>query len=125
MENKERKDALYFVMEQACCLAQATGRETDDFRVCQATAEYLTDGSEAAMTDFRARTSAMKRDPDADYDTEQYDGKRGDARQAVSALVMLGTAADTREEKRSLLLKAADLIAAFYGMDGTLEAFPA
>ena len=118
MQNTE-KGALYFVTEQACCLAQASGRETEDFRACRDAAEYLTDGDAGAFAAFRERTETVQHDATGreDYDTEQYEGKRDDVREAVSALVCSGTAPDTPEEKRGILLRAAELIAAFYDED--------
>ena len=125
MPSIENKGALYFVTEQACCLVQATGRETDDFRACQAAAEYLAGGDAETMAAFRERTDAMNHDPSADYDTEQYEGKRKDVGEAVSALNVLGTAEDTPEQVKGLLLKVADIIAAFYDMDNVVTAVPA
>ena len=125
MPSIENKGALYFVTEQACCLAQAQGRETDDFRACQAAAEYLAGGDAETMAAFTERTGTIKRDPDADYDTEQYEGKRKDVGEAVSALNVLGTAEDTPEQVKGLLLKVADIIAAFYDMENVVTAIPA
>ncbi|MDR1604068.1 MAG: hypothetical protein LBS10_04665 [Gracilibacteraceae bacterium] len=120
---QKQKDALYFVTEQACCLAQATGRETDDFHACQDAAAYLADGDAEALADFRGRTGAVQRDLTGleDYDTEQYDGKIEDVREAVSALNVLGTAGDTPEETRGTLLKVAEIIAAFYDIDNNVS----
>jgi hypothetical protein len=127
MQSTRQKDALYFITEQACCLAQASGRETDDFRACRDAAEHLADGDAGALADFLERTGAVQFDPAGfeDYDTEQYDGKENDVREAVSALVCLGARADMPEEKRGRILKAADIIAAFYGMDCVMQATPA
>jgi hypothetical protein len=119
MTSTTTKDALYFVTEQACCLAQAQGRETDDFRACQEAAQYLAENDEAALADFNERTGATKRDLTGleDYDTEQYNGKEDDIRAAVTALSGLGRAEDTPEDVRVALFKTADLIAAFYDLD--------
>jgi len=119
MQTTTQKDALYFVTEQACCLIQASGRDTDDFRACHEAAEYITDGDAGAFAAFQERTSAAQHDPTGleDYDTEQYEGKIHDVREAVSALVCSGIAPDTPDEKRGVLLKAADLVAAFYDLE--------
>jgi hypothetical protein len=123
----ENKDALYFVTEQACCLAQAMGRDTDDFRACQDAAAYLADGDAEALAAFRERTEAVQCDLTGleDYDTEQYEGKTEDVREAVSALNVLGTAGDTPEEARGALLKVAEIIAAFYDVENNVTAVPA
>jgi len=127
MNDTKDKGALYFVTEQACCLAQAQGRETDDFRDFQKVAEYLADGDAGAIADFKERTGAMKHDLTGleDYDTEQYDGKENDVRDAVSALSCLGSTPDTPDVIRGALLKAADIIAAFYDVDNVVSAVPA
>jgi cytosine/adenosine deaminase-related metal-dependent hydrolase len=127
MQSTMQKDALYFVTEQACCLAQATGRETDDFRTCQDAAEYLARGDAETLTAFWERTEAVQRDLTGyeDYDTEQYEGKIKDARDAVSSLSRLGAADGTPEKVRGSLLKAADIIAAFYDVDDAVPAVPA
>jgi hypothetical protein len=123
----EKKDALYFLVEQACCLAQTSGMETEHFRACRDAAEYLVGGNTSAVKAFDERTGAVKRDITGceDYDTEEYDGKRNDVRAAVIELTGLGRSIDTPDEKRGILQAAADLIAGFYGMDGILEASPA
>jgi hypothetical protein len=127
MQSTTKKDALYFVTEQACCLAQASGRDTDDFRACHDTAEYLTDGDACAFTAFQARAGAVQHDLTGyeDYDTEQYDGKRDDVASAVSALNAHGSAQDTPDGIRGTLLKAADIIAAFYDVDNAVASVPA
>ena len=125
--NNDSKSAFYFVTEQACCLAQASGRDTDDFRACHDAAEYLSDGNEEMLAAFTERTSAVKRDLTGleDYDTEQYDGKEQDINEAVSALSFFGTAEDTPEQIRGSLLTAADLIACFYDVDNAISAVTA
>jgi len=122
----ENSTALYFLTEQACCLAQVSGRETDDFRVCREAVEYLSDGCADALGDFLARTDAVKLDPTGleDYDIEEYPGKDHDVHAAVSLLESLGHNTDTPADKQALLIKAANLIADFYGIDDTPEATP-
>ena len=122
-----KNDALYFVTEQACCLAQATGRDTDDFRACQDAAEFITDGDPCAFTAFQARAGAVQRDLTGheDYDTEQYEGKDDDVREAVSALNCTGSAPDTPDGIRGALLKSAEIIAAFYDVENNVTAIPA
>ena len=127
MNDTKDKGALYFVTEQACCLAQAQGRETEDFRAFQEVAEFITNGNADALADFKERTEAVKQDftHSEDYDTEQYEGKRDDVREAVSALSYQGSAPETPDGIRAALLKAADIIAAFYDMDNAVVATPA
>ncbi len=122
----EKKDALYFLKEQACCLAQSSGTETEHFRACREATEYLAGDAPEAVRVFNERTGAVKRDltGNKDYDTEDYDGKRADVRAALIELDGLANKTDTPTEKRGILMAAADLIAGFYGMDGTLEASP-
>ena len=115
----ENSTALYFLTEQACCLAQSSGRETDFFRACREAAEYLADGDADALGNFLTRTSAVAFDPTGleDYDTEEYEGKRQDVRAAVSWLENLAHSADTPEDKRAPLIETANIIADFYGLD--------
>jgi hypothetical protein len=122
----EKKSALYFITEQACCLAQAQGTAGEDFLTCQKAAEFLADDDTDAIMAFYERTSEVKRDLTGleDYDTEEYEGKRNDVRAAVIELTKLSTSEDIPSDKREALMKVADLIAGFYGMDGTLEARP-
>jgi len=118
MRTAKQKSALYFVTEQACCLAQATGMDTDEFRACRDAAEYLANGNSGAMSDFHEQTSAVKRDPTGleDYDTESYEGKELDMRDAVIQLMQHGLCDCTPEAIRPQLLKTADMIADFYGV---------
>jgi len=119
-----RGDALWFVTEQACCLALASGRETDDFRACQAAAESLADGDAGALAYFGERTAAVTHDDTGfeDYDTESYEGKENDLREAVTRLAHLGLDMQAPVEKREAFMKAADLIAGFYDADDVLTA---
>jgi len=120
-----RGDALWFVTEQACCLAQASGRETGDFSACRAAVEYLSDGDAGALAYFSEQTAAVTHDQagDADYDTENYEGKENDMRKAVTKLAHLGLGLDLTAplEQREAYMKAADLIAGFYGADDVLN----
>ncbi|MDR1070812.1 MAG: hypothetical protein LBL37_08545 [Gracilibacteraceae bacterium] len=124
MANTETKDALWFVTEQACCLAQATGRYTDDFRVCRATAEYLTNGDTDALARFDEITNAVKRDETGleDFDTVEYEGKADDVRVVVTRLANFGLDLTAPEDWRAAFMKAADLVASFYGADDALDA---
>ena len=117
MTDAESRAALYFLTEQACCLAQSSGRETDWFRACREAVEYLTGGDADAMEDFLTRTDAVEPASTEDYDTEEYEGKECDVRTAVSLLEHLSLDVGTPDSKRGPLKKAADLIAGFYGMD--------
>lgn len=127
MTSTENSTALCFLTEQACCLAQARGKETDDFRACREAAEYLAVGDADALSDFLTRTDAVEIDllGYEDYATEEYEGKDQDIRTAVSRLETLGHNAGTPADKRVPLIKAANLIADFYDLDGAPETTPA
>jgi hypothetical protein len=114
MTTTTTKDALYFVTEQACCLRLVQSEETDDFRACREAAHYLAGGD---LKGFDERTNAVKHNPTQDYNTEQYEGKSADVRHAVAELARLGQSADTPADKCDPLMKVAEIIAAFYGMD--------
>jgi len=118
------KDALYFLTEQARCLAQASGRETDDFRVCLESAEYLANGDADTLAHFREQTEAVRRDPTglADYDVEDYDGKATDLCAALNELALLGLDETVPEAARQALLKAAEIISGFYEAGSVLDA---
>jgi hypothetical protein len=125
--NTNSKNALYFLTEQACCLAQNQGVETEHFHVCRETAEYLADGNTDIIKAFDERTGSVKRDftGQEDYITENYEGKRDDVRAAVVELTNLSKNTNTPDDKRGATTAAAYLIASFYGMDGVLEEYPA
>jgi len=121
----EQRGAIYFLTEQACCLVLAQGTtDTDDFRVCRESVEYLTGGDAMSVEEFLTRTGVVKGDPGglADYDTEEYDRKKRDMLAAVSALARRYQDPATPEDIRPTLLKAADLVASFYGAENALEA---
>jgi hypothetical protein len=119
MTSTQSKGVLCFLTEQAYCLAQAGGRETEDFLACRETALYLANGDAEAIAAFDERTGAVARDwsGDEDYDTEDYAGKRNDVRAAVAELENRGRDTATPEAMRGTLMKTADLIADFYGLD--------
>jgi hypothetical protein len=73
MTTSSEKKALYFITEQACCLAQVQGTAGEDFLACQKAAEYLAGDDTDAIIAFDERTSAVKRDLSGleDYDTEE------------------------------------------------------
>jgi hypothetical protein len=104
-------------MEQACCLAQARGKDFAEVATCREAAEYLTGGDAAKLCDFDVNIANTEYNPKADYDVEDYEGKDGDLTKAVAELVQLGNAGDAPDGKRGALLKAADMIACFYGLD--------
>jgi hypothetical protein len=115
----KRGTTAWFLTEQACCLAQAGHRESDDFRACLNAAKYLAGGETDALT---VRADIAMCDPDADYDTEDYQGKDRDLAGAIYTLLARGHDAGTPEQARTALLRSADLIAAFYGADLELTA---
>jgi len=77
-------------------------------------------GDGDALSDFLTRTDAVEIDllGYEDYATEEYEGKDQDVRAAVSRLESLGHDAGTPTDKRVPLIKAANLIADFYDLDG-------
>jgi hypothetical protein len=88
------------------------------------TAEYLTNGDTDALARFDEITNAVKRDETGleDFDTTEYEGKADDARAAVTMLANRGLDLKAPEDQRAAFMKAADLVASFYGADDALEA---
>ena len=120
MTINEIKKAVYFLTEQVCCLKQAHGKETEDTNICEKAVRFLTKGDPKLMQQFKERTAAVKHDPNADYDTEQYEGKDADIRAAIANLAKLAIDPGTAAEKGELLNKGASMIAEFYGMEDLL-----
>jgi hypothetical protein len=112
-----KKDSIYFITEQACCLAQSTGRETEHFKACEQAVRYLAKGDPEILQSFAELTEAVKLDPDADYDTEQYEGKDADVRAAVAELELIAKDPGTPAEDAKALKHTADIIADFYGLE--------
>ena len=73
MTSSEIKKAIYFLTEQASCLLQAHGKETKHFKICEQAVHYLVKGDPELLKPFKERMAVTTHDPDADYDTEQYD----------------------------------------------------
>jgi hypothetical protein len=119
---KKRGSAAWFLTEQACCLAQADRRDTDDFHACKEAAEYLAGNDTEVMDEFLAHTGAVEPNPDADYDTEVYNGKDRDLAGALYTLLTLASDTETPERMRKTLENSAGLITAFYGADLELTA---
>jgi NTP pyrophosphatase (non-canonical NTP hydrolase) len=113
--------AIYFLTEQAHCLIQARGKDNEHFKICEKAVRYLTKGDPELLQPFKERTSDVKHDPDADYDTEQYDGKEADMLVAVEYLANLANDPGTPADKAGILKQGADLIAGFYGKEGVLS----
>ena len=120
MNSNEIKNAVYFLTEQAYCLAQARSKESEFFKLCEEAVRYLVKGDPELLLPFKERTDAVKYDPDADYDTEQYDGKEADMRLAITCLANLAKAPGTPAEKSDILTRTARLIAEFYGAEDML-----
>ena len=82
---------------------------------------YLVKDDPELLQSFKERTGAVKHDPNADYETEQYDGKQADMRKAVTYLANLANENETPAEKGELLSRGARLIAEFYGAEDVLS----
>jgi len=118
MMKTEMEKMLYFLAEQAVCLAQERPKESDvDFTHCRELFEFLADGDQDALHHFDERTGKVKLDPTGleDYDIENYDGKRTDMQEAVTALLRRGNEQETPERLRPIFTQVAADIACFYG----------
>jgi len=111
------KDSFYFITEQACTLIQAQGSESKHLALCEQAMELMSKDDAEKIKTFKSQTLAVKHDPDADYDTEDYDGKKTDIRHAVADIMSLANSPDTPAEQKEVLTEVADGIADFYGMD--------
>jgi len=119
------RGSIHFITEQACCLIQAqgkipTGKAGEDLEICKKTMQFLTKDDPELMQAFNERMNAVKHDPDADYDTEQYDGKNAEIRNAVAELITHANAPETTAEQSEILNRAVEMIAVFYGIDDIL-----
>jgi len=110
------KDSLYFITEQACTLIQAQGSESKHLALCEQAMEFMSKGDAEKIKTFKSKTLATKHDPDADYDTEEYDGKKTDIHHAIADIMSLANSPDTPAEQKKVLTEVADGIADFYGM---------
>lgn len=113
----ESRGSAYFLTEQACCLIQAQGKESTDAKICEQALRFITHDDAAQMKAFKERTEATAHAPDADYDTEQYDGKKTDVRHAVADITSYANIPDTPIDQKEVMVQAAEMIAEFYGMD--------
>ena len=122
MQKTEREKMLYFLTEQAVCLAQERPKESDpDFKNCRILVKFLVGDNKELLHHFDERTGNVKLDPTGleDYDVESYEGKRTDMHEAVTALLRCGSAQETPERLRPIFTQTAADIACFYG-GGTL-----
>ena len=110
------KDSLYFITEQACTLIQAQGSESKHLTLCERAMEFMSKGDAEKIKVFNNKTLTIKHDPDADYDIEDYDGKKTDIRHAVADIMSLANSPETPAELKEVLTKVADGIADFYGV---------
>ena len=113
----ETKGTIYFLTEQACCLIQAQGKESEDAKVCEQALRFITNNNAEQMQTFKDRTEATSYAPDADYDTEQYDGKITDVRHAAADIMSYANIPYTPVDQKEVLAQAAEMIAAFYDVD--------
>jgi hypothetical protein len=119
------RGSIHFITEQACYLIQAQGKEpsgkaAEDLEICKNTMHFLTKGDPDLMQAFNERIEAVNHDPDADYNTDEYDGKKTDIRNAVAELTSHAKDPETTTEQSEMLNQAAEMIAVFYGMDDIL-----
>lgn len=117
----ENRGSAYFLTEQACCLIQTQGKESEDAKICEQALRLVSNDDPAQMQAFTERTESTTYAPDADYNIEQYDGKETDVRHAVSDLISIAHTADTPADQKEVLEQAAEMIASFYGMDEELQ----
>jgi len=117
---QQERGTLYFIIEQACCLIQARGRDFKDLKICEQAAQIITKGDPEQMQTYKERTDAVIYAPQADYDTEQYDGKDADIRDAVADLVNLSKEPNAPAEQVTILIELAEMIADFYGIEGAV-----
>jgi len=113
----ENRNSIYFITEQACCLIQAQGKESKDLKICEQAIRFLVKGDPELLQEFKERTNAMSHDPEADYNVEEYDGKRVDVYNAITDLMNLAKAPDTAAKQGEMLQQAAQMIEKFYGME--------
>ena len=110
------KDSLYFIIEQACTLIQAQGLETKHLRNYESALEIMSKGDAEQMRNFNSKALATEHNPDADYNTEDYDGKKTDIRHAVADMMSKANSPNTPAEQREVLTEVAGGIADFYGL---------
>ena len=112
----ETRGSAYFLTEQACFLIQGQGKDSEDAKICEQALCLIINGNAEQMQAFNKRTAATNYAPDADYDTEQYEGKKTDIRHAVADIMSFVGSPDITAEQKEMLEQAADMIAEFYGM---------
>ena len=116
----ETRGSIYFITEQACCLAQVQGKDSKDAKICEQALRLITKDDPVQMHAYKERTDATKYEPDVDYDTEQYEGKETDVRHAVADIMRFAGASGIPAEQKEVLALAAEMIASFYGMEEEL-----
>jgi len=126
MEKRQDK-SLFIITEQACCFAKAQEVESENYRIFQTAAEYLTKGSSELMANFQERINAVKHDmagSDA-YEVAEYENQEIDASNAVAKLLYLSHTNGMAENTKADLVKAAEIISDFYELSNFMEAIPA
>ena len=113
----ETRGIAYFLTEQACCLIQGHGKDSKDAEICEQALRLVSGGNTEQMDTFKVRIAATRHAPDADHDTEQYEGKETDVRHAVADIMSFANSPDIPKEQKEVLEGAAGMIASFYGMD--------
>jgi hypothetical protein len=119
-----KKNTLYFITEQARCLAQTEGRESENFKSCRTALEYLAKGNQVELTHFVEQTAYVVHVPSGleDYDIDEYEGKDEDMRSAIAALAQAHLDQSNPEDIRKAFYKTAEMIAGFYGQYELLDA---
>jgi hypothetical protein len=113
--NKEQiRTTAKLLTEVACCTIEVHDKVTDDVRVCEAAVGYLAKDDPTLPEDFKKATNTVLQDKGSNYQTEQYDGKGDDLRNAIRLLDSLAKSLNTPAEEKETLNKAARLVADFY-----------
>jgi len=120
MNQEQRKTAAELLTEQACCLIQAQGKDSKDAKICEQALRLITKDDLEQMQAYKERTDATKYAPDADYDTEDYEGKETDIRHTVANIMGIVGTPDILAGQKEILEQAAEMIASFYGLDEEL-----
>ena len=116
----ETRGSTYFLTEQACFLIQGQGKDSQDAKICEQALRLITKDNAAQMQALKERTAATSHAPDADYDTEQYEGKKTDIHNAVADIMSFAGSPEIPAEQKAVLEEAAEMIADFYGISEEL-----
>ncbi len=121
MEQTEPKrgSTVWFLLEQARCLMQASTALTTGIDECIRAASYL--APETTESYIAAIKTAEPKPEWLDYELEDYPQKDRDLAGALYTLSTLGNDASLPEEDRIAMRSSANLIATFYGVDDEIN----